>query len=285
MNFNPEDIKKIFSFKRAKVVGYNLMASCPFGTHEDIHPSFGISLDSGRWNCYSCGERGSNIRTLAYKMRILLPDDIMLQSLSLVPVERVGKGPEVYSGLVGLSENVGGAYSKLKSRGISLAALKRFRVGFREGTVIFPCVLPRDKLCGWIERNELWDGRYGYKPSGVNRKYLLFGLDRVYDRVYLVESMTDMLRLVSWHYPAVSTCGNRIFEEQAKLLLTHCAEIVLVPQNDRAAKVWIKNAEESFKGKVKVFGIAISNGYKDVCSKGYGRSLWEVDQKKIRFLY
>jgi DNA primase len=46
-------------------------ASCPF--HADRNPSFWIALDTGSWGCFSCEERGSNLkllmRALGYKNR------------------------------------------------------------------------------------------------------------------------------------------------------------------------------------------------------------------------
>jgi len=36
-----------------------LRGRCPFGHHEDIHPSWGINLDRGIYHCFACGEDGT----------------------------------------------------------------------------------------------------------------------------------------------------------------------------------------------------------------------------------
>jgi DNA primase len=285
MSYDPKSLEYVFNLKSAKIVGNNIMSRCPMDGHRDIHRSFGINLSTGEWNCFACRECGSNIRTLAYVLKVQLTDDLMLQSLRLAPVVNNPDSPITYSGLDGLSEGVELAHNELEEKGISIKALERFRVGYQKGSVIFPCVLPDERLYGWVERNSLWAGRYGFRPDNVKRKFLLFGMDRKIKRAYLVESMTDMLKLVSWHEEAISTCGNIIFEEQAKLLLEWCEEIVLVPQRDIAAKKWIEDYKKYLKGKIRTYGIIIKSGFKDVCSLGYSEELWLEDKKFMKFLF
>lgn len=285
MSYKPEDLEYVFKLRRTRLIGNNLMSSCPFGTHIDDHPSFGINIYTGQWNCYSCGECGTNIRTLAYRLRVMIPDDMMMASLLVAPPVGGKSVPKTYAGVDGLSENSEAAFLELGVRGISLAAIKRFRVGYMAGSIIFPCVLPDGKMYGWIERNKFWDGRYGYKPKDVNRKYLLFGLDRKIARAFLVESMTDCLKLITWKEEAVSTCGNMVFEEQAEWMMNWCDEVVLVPQNDNPAKRWITDAEEALKGKIRVHGVAIRKGFKDVCTDGYTKEMWIEDKATMKFLY
>lgn len=285
MAFDKEQLIRVFDLERTKVSGQNLMASCPLGTHADVHPSFGINLVTGKWNCYSCMERGKTIRTLGIKMSILLPHNMMMESLLVIPDrEEIRKVIQYDFEKEGLSRH-DGYINFLKSKCISEPALRRFKVTCKGETVRFPCILPDGKLYGWIERDEKWQGRYGFQPNGVNRKHLLFGLDRNIRKCYLVESMTDMLKLVTWHYEAVSTCGNMIFEEQAKILVSHCDEIILVPQNDNSAKKWIMDAKKKLKGKIRVSGVAVDTTYKDIGSEKYGKDDWQSDLKAKRFLY
>lgn len=294
--FDHEALIYAFSLKKAKVRGYNLMSSCPLGTHKDSHPSFGINLYTGEWNCYSCGERGTNIRTLAYKMSVLLPDDLMMQSLLEAPAKPSVKVFQVFDCMDDITQNPEKAHEELAPRGISLAALKRFKVGYRDGSICFPCVLPDKNMYGWVERNTAWAGRYGYFPQNVMRSSLLFGMDRIIPRVFLSESMTDTLKLITWHVEAVSTCGNRLFDRQAKLIIENCGEVVLVPQRDDPASLWVESAKQFFAGKIRVSGVVISQipytddfgenkVTKDIGHPFYTKDVWEDDVKKIRFLY
>lgn len=283
--FDRDELVQVFDLKRSKISVHNLMASCPLGTHEDVHPSFGIDLVTGKWNCYSCKEKGSTIRTLAHKLRILLSHSMMMESLMVVPDREINRKVKVYDPKKEGLTVTDVMPSYMKKRKISKGALKRFKVSAKGSTIRFPCVLPDGKLYGWIERNDNWVGRYGFQPNGVSRKHLLFGLDREIHRCYLVESMTDMLTLVTWHYEAVSTCGNMIFGEQAKILCSHCDEIILVPQNDGSARKWIRDAEKNLKSKVRVFGVAIDVAYKDIGSEYYSKEKWQKDLREKRFLY
>jgi DNA primase len=282
--FNPEELIYVFKLKRAKVRGNNLMASCPMGLHDDSHPSFGINLDTGQWNCYSCGERGSNIRTLAFVLKIMLPDTLTMQSLSLAPRKKNDSVPYHVYPIDKTFDNHAEAHNALKDRGISKVAIKRFKVGFYNGAIKFPCILPDKKMYGWIERNPKWDGRYGYKPRDVNRKWLLFGADRYIETMYLLESMTDTLKLITWGFEAVSTCGNMLFKEQARIILEYAEKVVLVPQNDKPAKLWIRDCKNLLKGKIPLFGIVINKEFKDICTEGYEKEDWLEDMENRRLI-
>lgn len=49
------------------VSGEELKCSCPFGTHQDKHPSFNINMETGLYMCHSCQEYG-NIYSFIAKM-------------------------------------------------------------------------------------------------------------------------------------------------------------------------------------------------------------------------
>lgn len=50
-------IKDIFNGENYKVREEQLQARCPF--HNDHKPSFGINLETGCFNCFSCSEKGN----------------------------------------------------------------------------------------------------------------------------------------------------------------------------------------------------------------------------------
>jgi len=54
--------------KKILVVDDELRGRCPFGHHEDIHPSWGINLDSGLSHCFACGE-DANLITLVMHLK------------------------------------------------------------------------------------------------------------------------------------------------------------------------------------------------------------------------
>ena len=52
-------ICKDLGIQKITVVDDELHGRCPFGHHEDWHPSWGINLDKGIYHCFACGEDGT----------------------------------------------------------------------------------------------------------------------------------------------------------------------------------------------------------------------------------
>ncbi len=61
-----EIIKNLLTDKYTEQ-GEELRCSCPFGTHQDKHPSFNINMETGLYMCHSCQEFG-NIYSFIAKM-------------------------------------------------------------------------------------------------------------------------------------------------------------------------------------------------------------------------
>jgi DNA primase len=64
LNYEQIDYDKIlnyFNVQRVKHYGDQIQFSCPFPEHYrgDRNPSAGIHTKSGKWNCFSCGRKGS----------------------------------------------------------------------------------------------------------------------------------------------------------------------------------------------------------------------------------
>lgn len=53
-------IADLHHFKRKRKHEHGFMACCPFGTHEDKHPSFGVKHNY--YTCFSCGKTGDSIQ-------------------------------------------------------------------------------------------------------------------------------------------------------------------------------------------------------------------------------
>ncbi len=53
-------IADLHHFKRKRKHENGFMACCPFGTHEDKHPSFGVKHNF--YTCFSCGKKGDSIQ-------------------------------------------------------------------------------------------------------------------------------------------------------------------------------------------------------------------------------
>lgn len=277
-----EKLIETFDLQRARMSGDNLMASCPLGTHVDKHPSFGINVFSQKWNCYTCGIGGNSLRSLAYKIGIQLPFDMLLQSIKLSNETEVKIDNEELKKFLKIIEY---PYRYLINRGVSAKVCKENLIGGTEDNgVVIPILDINSVIKAFVIRNEKWAGRYGFYPENVKRTDLLLGMRKQMTECYLVEGVVDKLKLESWGYDSVATLGNALFEDQAKQLLINCDKIILVPDMDNGGKNWYKDVRKLLKGKIPVFGIRNSKT-KDVGDKNYYQEDFEEDKKKIQFLF
>jgi hypothetical protein len=268
------------------------MCSCPFADiyHDggrDKHPSFGINLETGSWNCYVCndkGGKGKSIQSLAVKLEVDIPSE-MADNLIVVRRVRVNEPTEFADHLIDVySSNPEAAYEELKPRGISLEAIKTMKVGKhpRMGSLYFPDIDMQGNLNGVVARNALWDGRYGFELG--KKREMLFGAYKPLKTCYLVEGPTDALKLITWGYDAVASFGNMISKQQGERLLLLAKTFVLVPDQDKAAERWLKDAKRRFKGNAKTYQVDIAQ-CKDVGEAEYTKEMFEADRKKYEFLY
>lgn len=281
--FTKEELVEAFQLENVKVRGENLMSRCPnYHNHEggtDDHQSFGINLTNGYSNCFSCGIRGLSLRSLARQLEIDLPEAVLLKCFGIktpTPKQRVTYKADFV-------ENPLGAYMKLKDRGVSLEAILKTNTTYEEATdrIIFPAIDPYGNLNGWTVRSDLFTGRYGAFPVGVERKYLLFGLYPFAGTLHLVEGNVDALKLISWGYYAVATCGNFISQHQAETLLTAANKIVLVPDIDDAGRLWYKGATKMLKGKIPLTYKLVPKEYKDVGHKDFTEEMFNKLEEKL----
>jgi DNA primase len=293
---SPEELIELFNLQKAKIVGRNLMASCPNAVNHskgtDKHRSFGINLDTYEYNCYSCKLKGDNISSLARKLKVGLSNDLMFRSVRVASKERKTMEKKFYdiSLIEKHLENSQEAYDfYLKSRGISLAAIQRFKVGFNKNTnsVIFPCFDYQQRLLGWIERNESWENRYAYKPDGVLREHLIFAMDRTNIKTaFIVEGVIDALRLISWGLEGVALNGNILFTQQAREIIQHCEAVCIIPDNDEPGKKLCIDVEKEFKGKIPVYICLLPEGIKDIGDQHLSRQQFlEYYKDNVTFLF
>lgn len=71
-------IKDLFNGENYKVREEQLQARCPF--HNDHKPSFGINLETGCFNCFSCSEKGNILEFISkYKSISISEAKLFLQ--------------------------------------------------------------------------------------------------------------------------------------------------------------------------------------------------------------
>ncbi len=151
-----------------------------------------------------------------------------------------------------------------KSRKITKDSVIKYKLGYSEkqDMVTIPVYSP-DGLClGFVGRSV--EGKIFKNTSGLPKSKTLFNLQRAkrYDKVFVVESSFDAIRLEQIGVHAVATLGATISKEQRKLLKQYFNEVIVLGDNDEAG-------QNMSKKMIAYFGIGciappLPEGIKDV---------------------
>lgn len=150
------------------------------------------------------------------------------------------------------------------SRLITENSIKKFRLGFsaKQDMVTVPVHSP-DGLCvGFVARSI--EGKDFKNTPGLPKAKLLFNLHRVKtaNRVYVVESSFDAIRLDQVGLPAVATLGANVSNMQVELLQKYFNDIIIIADNDAAGGNMKNKIVEKLGSRVSV--IQLDKQYKDI---------------------
>jgi DNA primase len=147
---------------------------------------------------------------------------------------------------------------------ISEASVKKFDLGYSEkqDMVTIPVASPDGIAVGFVGRSV--EGKDFKNTPGLPKSKILFNLHRVKasNRVYVVESSFDAIRLDQVGLPAVATLGSNVSTFQTDLLHKYFNEIMVVADNDEAGGNMLKKLQERLGSRVVV--ITLDKQYKDI---------------------
>lgn len=147
---------------------------------------------------------------------------------------------------------------------ITDASISKFMLGFSEkqDMVTIPVHSPEGMCIGFVGRSV--DGKDFKNTPGLPRSKTLFNIHRVKnsDKVYIVESSFDAIRLDQVGLPAVATLGANVSNAQTELLKKYFNNIILLADNDEAGGNMKQRLIEKLGSRVSVIGI--DSKYKDV---------------------
>lgn len=257
----------------------NYICCCPF--HEDRHPSFAVTDDTGAWVCYAgCGE--GNIVELV--MRAMGCDAKSAKHwLEAVPAPAEIGCPDLPIWSDRLEEHIGppefhyteGVTHKLMfERGFTKETLAKFRIGW-------------DKVRQAIVIPVYWEGvrvgliykhipplppdvpKYEYTPH-LPKSELLFGMEHVRLGghgslgLILVEGPLDCMWLQQCGYlSAVSILGMHVSKKQAALIEKAVYSVVMAFDADKAGESARKHARKVLK-RCYIYDVVLPPGKKDV---------------------
>jgi DNA primase len=147
---------------------------------------------------------------------------------------------------------------------ITEASVRKFGLGYSEkqDMVTIPVSSPDGMEVGFVGRSV--EGKDFKNTPGLPKSKVLFNLHRVKtaDRVYVVESSFDAIRLDQCGFPAVATLGANVSNIQTDLLQKYFNSIYVIADNDEAGGNMKDKLIERLGNRVSV--ITIDKQYKDI---------------------
>jgi len=151
-----------------------------------------------------------------------------------------------------------------KYRKIENTSWTKFSLGYSEkqDMVTVPVHSPDGLLVGFVGRSI--EGKEFKNTPGLPKAKTLFNLNRIKtaDRVYVVESSFDAIRLDQVGLPAVATLGSNVSNIQIELLQKYFNNIIVVADNDEAGGNMKDKIIEKLGSRVSV--IQLNKEYKDI---------------------
>jgi DNA primase len=151
-----------------------------------------------------------------------------------------------------------------KYRKITSASWSKFSLGYSEkqDMVTVPVHSPDGMPVGFVGRSI--EGKEFKNTPGLPKAKTLFNLSRVKtaDKVYVVESSFDAIRLDQVGFPAVATLGSNVSNIQIELLQKYFNNIIVIADNDEAGGNMRTKIVEKLGSRVSV--IQLNKQYKDI---------------------
>ena len=149
-------------------------------------------------------------------------------------------------------------------RQITEDSMKKFLLGFSEkqDMVTVPVHSPSGMPVGFVGRSI--EGKEFKNTPGLPKAKVLFNLHRVKtaDKVYVVESSFDAIRMDQVGFPAVATLGANVSNFQIDLLQKYFNNIIVIADNDEAGGNMKTRIEEKLGARVSV--LQLNKEYKDI---------------------
>jgi DNA primase len=147
---------------------------------------------------------------------------------------------------------------------ITEASVKKFQLGYSEkqDMVTIPIAAPDGMEVGFVGRSI--EGKDFKNTPGLPKSKILFNLHRVKtsNRVYVVESSFDAIRLDQVGIPAVATLGAMVSTKQIELLRKYFNSVFVIADNDEAGSNMRDKIIKSLGAMVTT--VKLDSAYKDI---------------------
>jgi len=278
--YTKEQIQRVLSGAGISVeseVDSDYIIFCPFHSNTRT-PAGEVDKSTGKFFCFSCQHITDLVelimhtsgRTYFESIRFIkskeqegnLEQDInkqLYKKPDFVPFDELIL-KRLYNNLL-LSER---AKDYFKYRKLEASSWSKFSLGYSEkqDMVTVPVHSPDGMPVGFVGRSI--DGKEFKNTPGLPKAKTLFNLHRVKtaDRVYVVESSFDAIRLDQIGFPAIATLGANVSNIQIELLQKYFNNIIVIADNDEAGGNMKTKIIEKLGSRVSV--IKLDKQYKDI---------------------
>jgi len=278
--YTPNQIKRVLSgsgLNVEKEAESEYIVFCPFHNNHRT-PAGEINKYSGLFFCFSCSNTSDLVELVMHcsgrsyfeSVRFIKSKEVETNIETDINKKLIPKDEwqEFDSSVVSRLHNnlmlSDRAKSYFVSRKIVGESLNKFILGYsdKQDMVTVPVHSPEGILVGFVGRSI--EGKDFKNTPGLPKSKLLFNLHRVKNanRVYVVESSFDVMRLNQVGLPAVATLGANVSYRQIDLLQKYFSDIMIIADNDEAGGNMKEKIIEKLGSHVSV--ININKQYKDI---------------------
>lgn len=278
--YTPDQVRKVLEgsgIDIQKELDTDFIIFCPY--HNNFRtPAGEVSKTKGTFLCFSCQTTrdlisfvsdNTNrtyfeaIRFVTGKGKSIDIESVVNKALVDVPVYRAFDELTIKR-LNTQAVNSPRAMSYYEGRRINKDSVVKFKLGYsdKQDMVTVPIHAPDGLLVGFVGRST--EGKEFKNTPGLPKAKLLFNLHRVKtsNKVYVVESSFDAIRLDQVGFPAVATLGANVSYTQIELLQKYFNNIIIIADNDEAGGNMKDKIIEKLKSRVSVIQLNIE--YKDI---------------------
>ena len=278
--YTPEQIKRVIAGSGVNIeseIDSDYIIFCPY--HNNYRsPAGEVDKFNGTFFCFSCQHVASLVefvmhtsgRTYFEAARFIKSKETQSDLFEEVNRKLMDK-PEFFAydqetidrlAEAGISNSRPVNY--FASRSITKDSIKFFKLGYSEkqDMVTIPVHSPDGLPLGFVGRSV--EGKSFKNTPGLPKSKTLFNLHRVKtsDKVYVVESSFDAIRLSQCGFAAVATLGANVSNIQTDLLQKYFNNIIVIADNDEAGGNMKDKIIERLGSRVSV--ITLDKKYKDI---------------------
>lgn len=224
---------------------------CPY--HSNFRsPAAEVSKENGLFYCFGCQESRTLIELIMHVSKRSYFEaarmiDSKKENIDLITAieTRLDKKPdfeqfdnELISRLNNSALTNERAVNYFKGRGITKDSVIKYQLGYSENQdmVTIPVHAPDGMCVGFVGRSV--EGKSFKNTPGLPKAKTMFNLHRAkrFDKVFVVESSFDAIRLEQVGVHSVATLGASVSSKQRELLKQYFNSVIILGDNDDAGK-------------------------------------------------